>query len=157
MGYYIRTEDTNIVLGKDKLDEAYKRLCQLDLHDEWKRGGGGGELWFSWLDRNYTTIYKTAQEILEAVGYYTFLTPEGDLRISNYDNKQGCEDVFLWAISDLCNEGSSAAWVGEEGDRWLWEFGGGQKVVERTGRIIYEDPQEFQPTNYRALSAMIGV
>jgi hypothetical protein len=157
MGYYIRTQDTDIVLGKDKLDEAYKRLCQLDLHDEWKRGGGGGKLWFSWLDTDYTIIYKTAKEILEAVGYDTSLNSEGDLRINNYDNKQGCEDVFLWAISDLCNEGSSVVWVGEDNERWLWEFGGGQKVIESTGRIVYENPQDFQPTNYRSLTAMMGV
>jgi hypothetical protein len=158
MGYYVRTEDTNIVLGKDKLDEAYKRMCQLDLHDEWKRGGGGGALWFSWLDENYATIHKTAEEILKAVGYDTSFTSNGDLRINNYDNKTGCEDVFLWSFSDLCNEGSSVIWVGEDNERWLWEFGGGQKVVQSVAEVTYVNPTPFEPTDWRVITnAIMGV
>jgi hypothetical protein len=155
MGYYVRTEEVETTLPADKLDEAYKRLCQLDLHDEWKRGGGDGESWFSWLSKDYTIECKTAQEILEAVGYEITVSPNGDLSIDCYDNKTGCEDVFLWAISDLFAEGGRMIWVGEDSERWLWEFGGGKRVVQSVSETIYTNPTPFVPTDWRAVTEAV--
>lgn len=143
MGYYVQTEKMKVVVPKENLETARERMCELNTHDEYKRGGDGQKRWFSWLDDNYTEA-ETAEEILNMVGYST-LQSETGLLITGYNDKTGCEDLFLWSISDLCEPQSFVEWQGEDGERWLWEFGGGLRVKQSNAKITYENPVEFVP------------
>jgi len=152
MGYYVRTTDVSAILSGDKLDIAYERLVELNTHDEWKRGGswsGGVQTskHYSWMSEDYPSELKTTREVLEAVGYETRMILD-DLQILGYDNKTGCEDTFIWAIADLFDTGSYIEWQGEEGERWRWDFGGGDPLLQREGEITWSDSQEMEPHEY---------
>lgn len=155
MGYYVQITDGSPVLPKERLDEAYARLCELNDHDEWKRGGSYGgdfepEKWFSWMQPNYPETCADVKAILEDVGYEVEYI-NGDLAIQNYDNKHGCEDLFIWYISDLFNPGSELVWRGEDGEMWKWQFGDGQKTVVLEPTIGWHNPSRYVPYEYGAL------
>lgn len=130
MGYYILLEESDFTIKAENLGEAYKRMCELNLRDDLKRGGGGApELdgvsttiegtpnkWFSWMHYNYPTVYKTADEIFQALGFETETLQDGSLLLKYYDNKIGNESVFTNAVSNLAT--GSLTWRGEDGEQW---------------------------------------
>jgi hypothetical protein len=65
-----------------------------------------------------------------------------------YDNKTGCEDIFVWAIADLFNSNSYIEWRGEEGEQWRWEFGGGDPLRSLAASIAWGEAQEMEPHKY---------
>ena len=149
MGYYVKLSASTATLPIDHLDEAMARLCELNTHDEWKRGWSstGGtvtERYFSWMPADYDVKFTTVEEILTAVGYDVVETNIGGLNVYNYDNKTGCQDLFIWYISDLFEPNSYMEWVGEDGARERWEFGGGEKM-----KVSYQQgwtmPTDFTP------------
>lgn len=140
MGYYVSIYEGEIVIPKKNLSEAYKRMCALNDHDALKRGGQwGGDLdsnaprpeglnyhpsrWFSWMDADYPSKCADAKAVFDELGFDMEVMDNGDLRVYGYDNKTGQEDIFLGAISDLCEKGSFLVWRGEDGDSWRQEFG----------------------------------
>ena len=157
MGYYVRLTEANAVLPAGNFDEAYKRLCDLNSHDEWKKGGSStGAKWFSWMDENYPEVCQTAEQILRAVGYDIAVLEDGSLAICDYDNKNGCEDVFIYAIADLLKAGYML-WRGEDGAHWRWTFGDGKPMMAANGQVTWDNAEEFQPTNWPELYASWGL
>jgi len=149
MGYYVTLNASDAVLPHEHLDEAMARLLELNTHDEWKRGfaSTGGvvtERWFSWMPANYDSELTTVQEILERVGYEVTIDVDG-LNVEGYNNKTGCQDIFIWYISDLFREDSYMEWIGEDGAQERWNFGGGEKMTLIIGEIIWSEPAEFVP------------
>ena len=138
MGYYVRITDSgNFRINADQLDNAYKALIDLNKHDDLKRGGGGGEVWFSWMPADYSYLATTA-EILEMVGFAFTQEKDGSLSEFEYDNKQGCEDVFLAALAPFIEDGCWMNWYGEDGEMWRYTFSGGVMRVH-SSEVVYAE------------------
>ena len=72
-----------MVIPYDKLDEAYRVMCQLNFNNSLKRGGQFSASddravvpnqptptrWFSWMDWNYHETCKDAGEIFEMLSF----------------------------------------------------------------------------------------
>jgi len=143
MGYYVHIEDSNFMLPYEHARLAYWRMCDLNKHDDLKRGGSStGEKWFSWMASDYPERLKTALDILIELG---FDVEEGDegLVVYAYDNKSGQEELFLEAISDLIvpqtgEDKPYIVWRGE--DDMVWKDIYGEKTVRSlTGVITFQE------------------
>lgn len=138
MGYYVTLEGNNAYIRKDKLDEAYKILCDLNNQNRLKRGGNGSSfdpawreanefganenVWFSWLDWNYHETCADAATILEQLGFELEDDGNGGISFLFYDNKTGSEDVFIAALAPVLSSDDESApwfeWRGEDGAHW---------------------------------------
>ena len=134
MGYYVTLEGNNAYIRKDKLDEAYKILCELNNHTELKRGGCGTldnrqkiegpheDIWFSWMEWNYPETCANAFEILLQLGFELEDDGNGGISFFGYDNKTGSEDVFIAALAPVLSSDDGSApwfeWRGEDGAHW---------------------------------------
>ena len=155
MGYYVHIEDSNCMLPHKHANLAYWRMCDLNKHDELKRGGSFGKdadgnplqtKWFSWMDANYPETCKTAQDVLVELGFDVEEEDDGFV-IHAYDNKSGQEELFLAAISDLLrtvdNKNSTSnrpfiVWRGE--DDMVWKDLYGEKEVRSLqGTITFQE------------------
>lgn len=145
MGYYVEVVDSNWVIPKKNLDDAYKSMCDLNWRNDLKSGGRypadeslddsqpRPDKWFSWMEWNYHETCKDAKEVLDHVGFDTFYTDKGDLAIVYYDNKTGAEELFLATIAPYSEDGSCIVWRGEDGSVW--------RNIVRDGIMIYENGQ----------------
>lgn len=162
MGYYISLNEVDFVIKEENLDSAYSAMCALNQFDKIKRGGGSGiykdhngndiELkydsprpdgmryhpgkWFSWMDANYPEICKTAEEIIQQLGFDYRVEENGDLRITGYDNKTGQEYLFLAAIASYVENESYMVWSGEDHHLWKLDFFNG-KMYETIGEVVF--------------------
>jgi len=134
MGYYVTLEGNNAYVRKDKLDEAYKILCELNNHNELKRGGCGTlenrqkiegpheDIWFSWMEWNYPETCRDVAAILEQLGFEFEDDGNGGISFLGYDNKTGSEDVFIAALAPVLSSDDGSApwfeWRGEDGAHW---------------------------------------
>jgi len=139
MGYYICLEESDFTIKAENLGEAYKRMCELNLRDELKNGGGGApekdgvsttiegtpNKWFSWMHSDYPLHYKTADQIFQALGFETETLKDGSLLLTRYDSKIGGEAHFTNAVSNLAT--GSLTWRGEDGEQWK-EVAGDDKI-----------------------------
>lgn len=148
MGYYVETVGCNFRLPKDKFELAYKAMCELNDHDELKRGGHypanenwkgryNPNKWFSWMPYNYPETTSNVIEILELLGFELAYDDNGDLIHLSYYNKTGSEDLFLESIAPFVEEGSSIDWRGEDGDYWKWYFSNGEMLFKK-GSVVFE-------------------
>lgn len=126
MGYYTRITHSNAVIPTENLSEVYRRWCELNApaNEHLKSGGSyqGGkrvESWYSWMTSDYDKTCKTAEEILDMLGFEFQLTERG-IEITNYDSKTGQEDLFFERVKDLVN--GEIDWVGEDGYQYQWNF-----------------------------------
>lgn len=146
MGYYVTVRESNVVIPAEKLDEAYKALVALNDDNTIKTGGNGNRfkdgwleanptganenVWFAWMQWNYPEIYKTAADILEAVGFELWPQEDGSLAIGLYDNKAGCESTFLAALAPFAVSSDDrlpqVIWQGEAGEIWRQVFVNGE-------------------------------
>ena len=149
MGYYVDTESINARIPKANLEKAVKRLKELNKSDRYKRGftsiGGKRTYNFSWMPSNYDETTHTAKEILDLLGFETEYNSYGDLDVQGYHDKSGNEGVFIWSIADLFEPDSHINWVGEDGDKWRWEFGGGEEMVQLETVTTYVNPHPYAP------------
>ena len=144
MGYYISLTGSSFTIPREKLDDAYKALCELNKHDELKRGGSYGpredgshgqiEVWFAWMDPDYPSKCKNAEEIFAALGFDTSETSAGALSLDYYESKAGDEDYFLDAVTPFVDPGSTLEWRGEDGEMWRDLFNG--KTRSRQSAVI---------------------
>ena len=131
MGYYVTTEDINIIVPKDLLEPAYKAVLAMNEDDNLKRGGSHGaerKFWFSWMPEDLSTL-TDLKEVLENLGFDTNYNEAGDLVLGHYDSKTGQEDLFLDAIAPFVQEMSYAIWKGEDNSFYKWEFNDGKMLV----------------------------
>ena len=146
MGYCVSTKEVNFVIPNEKLDEAYKAVCDLNQHNHLKRGGvwprnekdGPHEnIWFSWMPWDYPEVFKDLEEVLNALGFETEYTDGDDLSLCYYDSKAGQEQLFLETIAPFVEEGSFIEWVGEDNAMWRDIVKDG-KLVRQTPNITWE-------------------
>ena len=149
MGYYVSIEESTFTIPVENLDAAYKAMCELNftVPNSQKRGGShpGKDkapeygphkcCWFSWMDWNYDEKCKNAEEVLQEVGFYTYISENGNLHIDGYDSKTGQEDLFLKAISTLSK--GYIIWKGEEDEVWGETYGGEKVIVKSQGSPDY--------------------
>lgn len=156
MGYYVYGFG-NITIEHNKVDDAYKAMCDLNQRDGLKRGGSWGgsgttsdserpeglsyhpAKWFSWMDADYPSKCKNMVEILTALGFEVVVTETTNYHTSynlNYDSKMGQEELFLEAIAPYVKEGY-VEWKGEDDTFWKNEFVNG-KFIHRDGYIVYK-------------------
>ena len=131
MGYYVNTEDINIIVSKDLLEPAYKAVLAMNEDDNLKRGGSYGserKFWFSWMPEDLSTL-TDLKAVMENLGFETYYTDAGNLSLGHYDSKTGQEDLFLDAIAPFVQEGSYAIWKGEDNSFYKWEFNDGKMLV----------------------------
>lgn len=153
MGYYVSIEESTFQIPVKNLDAAYEAMCKLNhTVPNSQKGGGtwGGEYskdkapefgpyrgsCFSWMPWNYDEEYKDADEILQALGFGTYIDEDGNLFISDYDSKTGQESLFLESICSLAK--GYIVWKGEEGELW-GETYGGEKVIVKERQKDYSD------------------
>lgn len=135
MGYYVNTEDINIVIPKDLLEPAYKAVLAMNENDDLKRGGSFGpkserKCWFSWMPEDLSTLPDLKAVLLDLGFEDTNYNANGDLVLGHYNNKTGQEDLFLHTIAPFVEEGSYAIWKGEDNAFYKWEFDGdAMKVI----------------------------
>ena len=149
MGYYVSIEESTFTIPVENLDAAYKAMCELNytVPNSQKRGGSypGKDkepeygphkcCWFSWIDWNYNETCTSADDILQQLGFYTYISENGNLHIDGYDSKTGQEDLFLKAISTLSK--GYIIWKGEEGEVWGETYGGEKVIVKSQGSPDY--------------------
>jgi hypothetical protein len=146
MGYYISIEESDFIIPKEHLDEAYKRMCELNVtHDDKKTGGSwtkGQEpvKWFAWMDENYPETCKDTFEILIDLGF-EIENPDGDINIVGYDSKMGQENLFLECVSEFVVSSTNGLkpyiiWRGEDSSTWK-EVYGDKEVRVYDGTIVY--------------------
>lgn len=141
MGYYVDLMNTNACIPKEKLEEAYEIMCELNAHNSMKGGGrwptdksdaeGPHEdVWFSWMPWNYPDVYSTAKEILHALGFEASEEQDGSLSIHGYSDKCGDEEKFILALGPVLSGSHGQCpffeWTGEDGDRWKYEYDCGE-------------------------------
>lgn len=139
MGYYITLTGSSFTIPKEELDDAYKALCELNKQLVMKRGGSYGPLgrtgvWFAWMDSDYPSKCKNAEEVFNALGFETSETSAGELSLDYYDSKAGDEDYFLDAVTPFVDPGSTLEWRGEDGEMWRDLFNG--KTRSRQSAVI---------------------
>ena len=149
MGYYVSIEESTFQIPVENLDAAYKAMCELNytVPNSQKRGGShtGKDkapeygphkcCWFSWMDWNYDEKCKNAEEVLHEVGFYSYISENGNLHIEGYDSKTGQEDLFLKAISTLSK--GYIIWKGEDDEVWGETYGGEKVIVKSQGAPDY--------------------
>ena len=130
MGYNVTITEADFTIPPENLDAAYEAVCELNNHNDLKRGGTFPPLkdqpdngprkdkWFSWLDWNYHETCSNLEEVLKELGFDVESNPDDGVSITYYDNKSGQEDLFLEAIAPFATEGSYIMWRGEEGEQW---------------------------------------
>lgn len=149
MGYYVTLIETDFTVPTANIDEAYKRLIELNQNDALKRGGSWGRKrsegeaitaanctgddprpegmnyhparWFSWMGADYPSDCPDLASIFERLGFEVEQDDNG-LHLLYYDSKTGQEDEFLAAICDLAT--GSCTWRGEDDLLWRDEYGG---------------------------------
>lgn len=144
MGYYVHIVGADVLIPNEHLQAAYEAVCELNNHNELKRGGAypRGEVkegpnpdnWFPWMDWNYNETCSNLEEVLSQVGYEVFEEDRG-LLIYGYDNKAGAEDIFLNALAPYVRSQHGddvipeILWQGEDGERWIHRFINGKMFV----------------------------
>lgn len=74
------------------------------------------------MDENYPETCANAQEILTELGFETEFDEAGNLLITEYDSKEGQEDLFFQSIAHLIPSESYMLWIGEDGEKYAWIF-----------------------------------
>lgn len=150
MGYYVDTYDVNIFIKKEDFDAIYKRMCELNDHDELKRGGSYGgnndkqdgdrysrNKWFSWMDWNYPETCSNLPEILGQIGFEIYYE-DGNIVGLSYSSKTGNEDYFLACFAGFVPDGSYIAFRGEEQEHNYRYYYADNKCFYQVAKVIID-------------------
>lgn len=149
MGYYVETIGCDFVLHKENFEKAYEAMCELNDHDELKRGGQhpskekwegryNPNVWFSWLPYNYPETTSSVIDILELLGFENLqFNDDGDLIYLTYYSKIGGEENFFKSIAPFVLDNSYIDWRGEDGELWRWYFSNGEMLI-KNGRVVFD-------------------
>lgn len=156
MGYYVCTIDSSIFLDKNHFDSVYQKMCELNNHDELKRGGSypasnhtekyNPNKWFSWMPYDYPDQYADMLKILVALGFDYKLDDDGNLVDLVYEyNKTGNEDYFLCCFAGYIRPGSYITFKGEDEEYYRYTFDETHMFLERgTVAVNYEFAELYE-------------
>lgn len=159
MGYYANTMDTNFIIKKDNLEDAYKALCALNATDEGKNGYFEGDTppakpeWsksvsntphmsFKYMDWNYDENLNDVFEVFSALGFEARTTEDGDFELDGYDDIMGDHEIFFAAVAPFVEDGSYVEWEGSDGERWRNQFDGGE-MKTLLPKIVWVEEDEL--------------
>lgn len=146
MGYYTTLTSSDVEIPADKLDEAYKALCELNNRNDLKRYGQfphpsgvrpdvpHPEASFGGVPWNYHETCRDLDAILTELGFGCELTPSNGLWVAEYDHKSRDEAHFFDALAPYIPDGQSMEWRGEDGSLYQWVFEGGKRT-EKEGIV----------------------
>ena len=146
MGYYVTltAADWNIPENEEVL-AVLKAMNQ--KYRGRKRGGGGGQEWFSWMPANYDETVTSVQDVFTMLGFDVELR-HGFVSLIGYDNKRGQEELFVAETAPFVADGSFMEWQGEEGETWRWTVADG-KMREAHGSITWGPASPYKYAHYR--------
>lgn len=154
MGYYVTMTASNLRVPLRHEFVAVDTLKRLNWRNELKHGGcyrPGAEpipagphpdIWFSWMPWNYHELYDRLQPLLECVGFFV-QSEDGYLEIVGYDDKTGCENVFLQALAPFFDRTSgepSSEWSGEDNRAWRVTYADHGMEVQQAYQV-WGDPE----------------
>lgn len=144
MGYYVQITNSSCVIDAVVKPQVYQIWCDLNhpRHNDQKNGGSWRDgkkavFWYSWMDEHYDQTCKTAEDILNMLGFTYETLADFSLRITGYESKMGQEDVFFKAVAHLLT--GEIAWRGEDNCEYTWTFYGHPTVLAIKGVQAYQD------------------
>jgi hypothetical protein len=134
MGYYINLTDSTLVLPKAFEQEALRRFKEMNgpAFDPAKGGGSSTESWYSWLPADYDKTVESTADVFELLGFETEVDDEGT-KLTGYDSKTGDEDLFLFVVRDLFEDGAYVRFSGEDGALFEYRFSDGDMFYTEGG------------------------
>lgn len=158
MGYYVNIIDSNIFIDKKHFKTIYDKMCELNNHDELKRGGSYGgnndkqegdkysrNKWFSWMDWNYPETCSNLQEILMQIGFEVRYDDYGNIVSMGYENKTGNEEYFLACFAGFVPDGNYIEFLGEEpNDYYRFYYADGKCFFQKAVTTIEYNGYEEQ-------------
>lgn len=146
MGYYINIVESDIFIDSQDKEDAYKALCELNNHNEFKTGGSwprvesdvpNSSVWFAWMPWNYPETCETLEEILRELGFDVIADEDGNIVELYYNDKSGNQDHFLKALAPYVRNNSYIIWQGEDHSVWRMVFENGT-MTEKSGRVVFD-------------------
>lgn len=149
MGYYVRTEESNILIPKSSFESACQHLMSIGfLTNTEKMTGRRVEnqkvisQWYAWVEMNHlqSCIEKgDLPGVFICFGFSLELDENGDLVSLDYDDKSGDEEHLLQSLCSYFQEGNYIEWRGEEGEHWRTTFS--------SGKMIFQNPETVWTNN----------
>ena len=137
MGYYIETENVNVIISAANVPAAFEAVKALNKRDELKGGGRfpkrglPEDNWFAWMPWNYDQTVESIADVFQLLGFeHSSIDDDGYFHLSWYNSKTGDEEHFLNAIAPYVESGSVIEWRGEDNERWRNHFLDGQMRTE---------------------------
>lgn len=143
MEYFVELTHAHFVIKQEKLDAAYKAMCELNAHNDLKGAGHvnaaplqkpasstsvtpNPNRQFVGLDWDYDVTCTDARDIFDKLDFFTYVDEHGDLYIDGFAENMGDEEHFLRAVAPFVEDGCYLEWQGAEGDMWKYVFNNGE-------------------------------
>jgi hypothetical protein len=131
VGYSVQLLSGNVVLRRDRHEDALAALRQLDLQSElksgWHRDENGDRVpHWAFVSVDLQTV-QSLSEALQAIRFLPNLMPDGDIRgvTLEGDVRSRGDEYHLWsALAPFVVAGGEMDWCGEDGTVWRWAFDG---------------------------------
>lgn len=151
MGYYTQLVNVDVRFkeGTD-MDAALQHVKDTMFTDEAllayatggrypKTGDVAADTWYAWTNtnvcRNATELDTILKEFFDEA---ELVTVDGLIELrAQHDNKKGQEDLLMQALAPFLTDDSSMEWVGEDHERYMWEFDG-TTMVEKYATLVWE-------------------
>ena len=140
MGYCMHQLDWHVkIASADKAGAlaALKAMDNSNGNGRWDDGQGYGPQW-SWVSQRDVNEADTLEEALDAWRWHATTGKNGDIHSLEFVcEKYGDDPVMFKVLAPFVEDGSFIEMQGEDGERWMWKFGGG-KVETFQGQTVYE-------------------
>lgn len=149
MGFYIDLTDSSWEIPESA--EVLSALKEMPTkYHAIKRGGGGGESWFSWMQDDEILNAESAQQIFIRLGFDTEKTETG-FTLNGYNDKLGQEDIFLAVVAPFVKEGSYIEFHGEDNSEWQYSVHGGKLHYSEASKS-FSEPYPYIYTHYQTVN-----
>jgi hypothetical protein len=160
MGYHVTATNVDLCWreGTD-LDAVLATLKRtlLDPAVIQQHGRGGGNVYevatgrwihtrkYSWVDM---AVLETATSVYEFIGEFVDSVEVEDADLGDWTfefvSREGNEELLFQTLAPFLEDGSSIAWEGSDGARWLWGFRNGQ-MRSYAGELRYPGWEDATP------------
>ena len=128
MGYYVKINSSTATIPAKNRDEVFQIWKDLNKpeNNHLKKGGSWRDgkqhtWWYSWMPANYDETVESVEDILNELGFESYLDPFDGIGIAEYEGKTGQEELFFKSVSHLMT--GEILWEGEDGSTWVWHLG----------------------------------
>lgn len=151
MGYYTQLVNCDVRFKKGtKMKEVLQHVKDTMFTDEAllanatggrfpKSGDIAADTWYAWTNtkvcREATKLATILNEFFEEA---ELVKVDGLVELrARHDNKQGQEQLLMQTLAPFLTDDSSMEWVGEDHERYMWEFDG-TTLVEKYATLVWE-------------------